>query len=79
LGNENFGKEVWKIYPNPATDYLFIEVYETTDITIIDIMGKIVYKQVLLSGKNAVDLVTLSAGVYIIQSSGGRHAKFIKK
>jgi hypothetical protein len=58
-----------KVYPNPAKDYVNVDIectnFRSSDIEILDMQGKIV-KQAKLKGKqgNRVDVSSLSAGAY---------------
>jgi hypothetical protein len=79
LSAEGFEKSGWKIYPNPATEQLYIDVDDDTDITIIDLSGKTILRQSLKSGSNSIDVAGFSAGMYLIKSATGAHTKFVKK
>ena len=79
LSAEGFEKSGWKIYPNPATEQLYIDVDDDTDVKIIDLAGKTILRQSLKSGSNSIDVAGLSAGMYLIKSATGAHTKFVKK
>lgn len=78
-----------KVYPNPASDVLFIEflanINEDNDINIMDVTGHLIDKRHLdfKSGKFQLDVLNLSSGAYfieVIDNSGNRKvAKFIKE
>ena len=58
------------LYPNPISDYLYINGIEAeTPITIADISGKIVL-QTIASSNEAVSVAHLPKGVYIVQVAG---------
>lgn len=61
---------IFKIYPNPANDYLIISSDKESDITfkLFDATGKnLITKQ--LSGKsNRIDINTLAKGIYFIET-----------
>lgn len=67
------------VYPNPANTTLNVEVKETSNINIINMLGATVAKQKLNSGNNSIDVSTLTKGVYFIQSSNGSAVKFVKE
>jgi hypothetical protein len=65
------GKNLIRIWPNPASQYISIDAGDLllsgdTDITIMDIQGREVKKTVL---SERVDISSLPAGVYIIITS----------
>jgi hypothetical protein len=37
--------ESFRIYPNPATDAIFLELPREADVRLYDLMGKIIYSQ----------------------------------
>ena len=53
------------IYPNPATDLLYIKGNNIQDITIFDITGKFINKYITDNDK--ISISSLNQGVYIIQ------------
>lgn len=74
------------IYPNPATDVLTITIPERNgicDYMITDINGRAVKQGRLSSGDNILDIRNMSAGAYIVQTTGGNAPaqlmKFIKQ
>lgn len=73
---ESSSKEV-KVYPNPATDQLFIQG-EVSEVTLLDLYGQVV----LETSSNQIDISTLPAGVYVLeaQTTAGIFSKrLIKK
>ncbi|MCX7987384.1 MAG: T9SS type A sorting domain-containing protein, partial [Bacteroidales bacterium] len=63
------------IYPNPAFDYIFIKNYNSADVKIIDLNGRM-YK--LASNNGRVNISTLPKGMYLL-TIGNNSYKFIKK
>lgn len=62
--------KVFKIYPNPTRGIVLIEIpttYEKVNVTVIDIYGKIVYKEQCQSGEALINLRDLSTGSYIVR------------
>lgn len=58
-------------YPNPASDYIKISGLEKdSDMTIYDLMGKVVLKMSVESGDNMIDVSNISNGTYIIAVDG---------
>ncbi|MBR1928156.1 MAG: thiol protease/hemagglutinin PrtT [Paludibacteraceae bacterium] len=66
------------VYPNPATNYLYIDMPVVASIQVVDITGAVV----LVTDSKKVDVSGLNAGNYIIRAVGEdevRIGKFIKK
>ena len=58
-------------YPNPASDFINISGLEKeTEMTIYDLMGKVVLKTSLESDDNMIDVSNISNGTYIIAVDG---------
>tara|TARA_Y100000385_G_scaffold158638_1_gene164486 strand:+ start:2809 stop:3870 length:1062 start_codon:yes stop_codon:yes gene_type:complete len=69
----------FKIIPNPATDYLFVDNLDVKNAIIYNILGKEIMK---VNDENKIDVSSLSKGVYFIRVSDGINSsikKFIKK
>jgi hypothetical protein len=79
LGVDTFEQNRLRIYPNPATHQLFIQLNEATEIVIVDMTGKTIQQESLKAGNNAVDVSSLASGMYFIKSVSGANAKFVKK
>ncbi|MFK7757899.1 MAG: T9SS type A sorting domain-containing protein [Flavobacteriales bacterium] len=56
------------IYPNPATESLFISglTSERVDVVIIDLEGRTILSEANVSGNAQIDISTLASGMYII-------------
>ena len=69
------------MYPNPATDYVKLEVYSSINdeasITVYDLSGRAVIRKamVLTAGENTVSLETaeLSKGIYMLEIATGEN------
>ena len=69
IGIDEIDNSLVKIYPNPATDQLTIELpSEIYDVTIFDMAGKIVFNQKSASTIK-VNLSRLNSGIYLIKLS----------
>ena len=64
------------VYPNPATDKLFIQGFEGT-AKVYDIAGRQVLSQKVMSG-NAIDIAQLPSGTYQVQMMEGENKNIIK-
>lgn len=60
-----------KVFPNPATGKVFIQVNQPTDIGIYSIAGQLVKQKLLASDQNSVDVSDLNSGVYFIKPMTG--------
>jgi endonuclease I/chitodextrinase len=57
-----------KMYPNPASgNTLFIKTNKETSITIYNLLGKAVKKEIISATANKLDISNLSKGVYIVK------------
>lgn len=78
LANEN---DLIKIYPNPASDYLFIENNSIESVQVINSYGEPVLNKII-SGNYPLDIKTLTPGYYLLTllaNDGNRYIKsFIK-
>ncbi|MCK9269012.1 MAG: choice-of-anchor J domain-containing protein [Bacteroidales bacterium] len=70
-----------RIYPNPATDVLFIagEFAHGTYAEIYDQLGKSVMRQSLQSDSNQLDVSQLNNGVYMVKIATDKKAPFTYK
>jgi len=79
LANQNATDYSISVYPNPATDYITINLAnvsenDKTNITLSDLTGKIVYKNIVAEVNN-VTIATdyLTKGMYIINITNGNN------
>lgn len=70
-------------YPNPTSDKVFLELKESCRVDVLDADGRLLDRQQLETGKNAVNLESYSNGIYLIsvQNKEGLRSTFrlIKK
>lgn len=71
--NEAPSQEV-SLYPNPALNVLNIATPKESSLEILDMNGKVVMTEELISGNNYVDVSSLAEGVYCIRVDG-THSK----
>jgi hypothetical protein len=67
-----------KIFPNPASNYINIEIHEITTIQIINANGQIIIEKTLQQTEQ-LDISNLPAGIYWIKSNGGISQPLIKQ
>ena len=67
-----------RVYPNPTTGQINIEVSETIAFEVIDPQGRVVLTSSLKPGNNIIELGNLSQGVYFLKSDNGTAIKILK-
>ncbi len=72
-----------KVYPNPATNVLYIDLADdnTQAISVIDMKGSVVYMQNVAAKHIEINTSSLPAGAYLLQLGGGKTAtmRFVKQ
>ena len=69
------------VYPNPASDQVFVKVESQSDIEIYNLMGQCVMEKQLQNGSESISIADLPKGSYFIKihsHQGTATAKFIK-
>jgi len=61
------------IYPNPTSDFIFIENIEPQQVTIYSLDGKLIKT---VENTNIIDVRDLNEGIYLI-NIGGKTKKFV--
>ncbi|MFO7655541.1 MAG: T9SS type A sorting domain-containing protein [Bacteroidales bacterium] len=71
------------VYPNPAVNYLTVEMDNLNEVRILDITGKLILSKVTNGNELSVNIRDLKAGVYIVYAIDSYNntavQKFIKK
>jgi len=67
----------FNVYPNPASDILYISNIDEADISVFDNVGKLVLKQRLIRS-NHLDVSSLSEGMYYLRISTDNATEMIK-
>lgn len=73
-----------KLYPNPATETLYVEVNNSSvkELKVLDITGKLLVSQAVSADKEAINVSSLPAGTYYLQLVSGTQAvgsRFVKQ
>jgi hypothetical protein len=72
----------YKLYPNPATEEIFIEIENTTaeniNYQIIDLSGRLVKQGMLTNRINGISVAELTNAVYFVQLIGANETKVLK-
>jgi hypothetical protein len=66
---QNVSTTKWLLYPNPATNLLYIRSAEGEELRLINASGFAVKQVILQPGLNKIDVSNVSNGVYYIQSN----------
>jgi len=86
LNERKMQKDYFKVYPNPATDLITVELtgetIENVSIQVLNVVGEVIYSRKLKTeGKVSLQLNEYQKGVYFIKVRNGRKVsskKFIK-
>lgn len=75
----NCSNNIIAIYPNPVNDILYIEGLQNYhSIEVIDMMGRIVQRQMLTSGAMSINVHGLSTGNYILKLKNNTDVQTLK-
>ncbi len=72
-------EEMLKVYPNPTSEYIYLDTETDCDFIFMSIGGNQVINGQLKAGQNKIDVSMLSSGMYFIQSTNKNGNKFVKK
>jgi Secretion system C-terminal sorting domain/Outer membrane protein Omp28 len=79
LATTNFDeKGKFSIYPNPTTGILHLETEKAVNVTIIDVLGKIMLTKNNITNQSGLDISSLSKGIYFARITG-ENSNFIEK
>lgn len=71
----------FKVYPNPVTDVLNIQIPSANDMTtlrIFDVLGKSILEQDLTESSSQLDMSSMASGLYIMSFQSGNTSKTFK-
>jgi len=80
--NTAVGIQDFKLYPNPVSNLLNIDLATEADMEIISMQGKVVLKKYLPEGLSTIEVSMLSKGVYMLRLSSNESVSvqsFIKQ
>ena len=66
------------IYPNPGNGIFSVELPTVSNVTIVDVLGKVVYTQTLEEGKHTIDLTNFNTGVYVLKAEKNGEVKTLR-
>ncbi len=64
IGIHYYSQQGLTLYPNPATDKLFVQSQKSGHLKLLNITGQIVLEQAINGGTNEINLSSLLAGAY---------------
>lgn len=74
---DNFASKTVNFYPNPATDYIYVETniinYENNYMEIINLHGQLVKRVEIFNVKQTIDISEFDSGIYFIRA--GNHTE----
>lgn len=73
-----------KVYPNPATDRLFVEVNDAAirHASVTDLTGKVIATETVLGNRLSFNTATFASGIYLLKlegPSGSATVRFVKQ
>ena len=68
VGIEELGQKIKSVYPNPANDYLELDLTDKTHLSIYSIIGTLLFENELEPGSSRLDIASLPAGVYYLRA-----------
>jgi trimeric autotransporter adhesin len=78
VGLEDIKTELFRVYPNPASTMINVEMANASTIRLFDVSGKLL-KELNGSSFYTIDVTDLNRGMYMIESVEGAKAKFVKE
>ncbi len=70
LSTSDFSKNKFSVYPNPSNGYLKIQTELPVNISLIDILGKVVFTATNVSNQSELNLTSLQKGFYLAKITG---------
>jgi hypothetical protein len=70
LSNDNVVENKTKVYPNPTTGIVNINIQEDAQLTVVDMLGKVIMNRNLIEGNNSIQLDGMPKGVYFAKIKG---------
>lgn len=81
LGVSDFKKNDFVVYPNPATNELFIhsKANEAIDaVVLVDVLGKTIYQEVVKATFSRIDISSFQKGIYFLKVTHNGYEETIK-
>jgi len=78
VGLDDIKTDLFRVYPNPTSTVINVEMENASTIRLFDVSGKLL-KELNGASIYSIDVTDLKPGMYMIESSEGAKAKFIKE
>ena len=78
VGLDDIKTELFRVYPNPASTIINVEMSNASAVRLFDVSGKLL-KELNGASFHTIDVTDLTPGMYMIESAEGAKAKFIKE
>ena len=82
---DNISSEEWKVYPNPAKEFIFLEgnknIEKETTVKIFNITGQEIRQEILRresGSKRQIDISHFDPGIYFVKIEDKKPLKFVK-
>lgn len=75
----NIAQLDYSIFPNPFNDQLKVIVPEKTQLTVLDLNGRVIEKLLLPEGQSALQTTQWHSGIYILQLENEIGSRFVVK
>ena len=80
LSTPEFNETNFRIFPNPVNgNILYYTADESLTVTVIDVLGKVVFQKQKAAEDNQIDVSRLKSGVYFVRFTSHTGAKITKK
>jgi hypothetical protein len=70
-------KSIFKVYPNPTSDYINIELETSSILLMTDVTGRTVKEENLFMGRNMINVKPFDQGIYFLHIDGYETQKII--
>ncbi len=70
--------EAWRLYPNPASTFVMMDIGRSSDICIQDLQGKVVTSLTAVSGHVTIPVSHLHRGLYLVTVRSGAQSRVTK-
>jgi Secretion system C-terminal sorting domain len=80
LSNEQFVKNDFLVYPNPASSIVNVNcnINDNFDIELLDVQGQVLQSQIVSSSQTSLDISGLVNGVYFLRINAGNRTQIEK-
>jgi uncharacterized delta-60 repeat protein len=78
VGVEDIKTDLFRVYPNPASTMINVEMASASAVRLFDVSGKLL-KELNGASFYTIDVTDLTPGMYVIESAEGARAKFVKE